>query len=227
MTGNLRRDIIQWDVSSWSGILNYWDGKTDWSKVQNALELGGRQGGLSLWLALKGIQTTCSDIKHVRENAEELHLRYKVASLVKYEEINAVNIPYENHFDIIIFKSIMGVIGIYDNYENQQKAFTEIHKALKPGGMLLFAENLAASSFHQFLRKRLVRWGSAWRYLSLAEMKDCLKVFSSCEVKTTGVLATFGRNEGQRRVLSAADKLILNHVCPEHWKYIAYGMAVK
>ncbi|MBM3187036.1 MAG: methyltransferase domain-containing protein [Bacteroidetes bacterium] len=227
MTKELIKDIIQWDIKSWSKALSYWENNIDWDKIQNGLELGDREGGLSLWLALKGKTTICSDLKDVRDTAEQLHLQHNVSSLVKYQDIDATNIPYENHFDIIVFKSIIGGIGRNDNSEIQQKVFKEIYKALKPGGKLLFAENLIASPLHQGLRKRFVKWGSTWRYVTLDEMKKFLKDFSSCEVKTTGVLGTFGRNENQRNLFSTIDELILNKVCPGHWKYISYGIVEK
>ena len=227
MTKELTKDIIQWDIKSWSKALAFWDKKMDWDKIENGLELGGREGGLSLWMALKGKTTICSDLKDVQRTAEKLHARHKVTSLVIYQDIDAANIPYENYFDIIVFKSIIGGIGMNDNYEIQQKVFKEIYKALKPGGKLLFAENLVASSFHQRLRKRFVNWGSLWRYVSISEMKEFLKDYSNIDMKTTGVLATFGRNEKQRNILSTLDELILNKICPDHWKYIVYGIAEK
>jgi hypothetical protein len=52
MTKELTKDIIQWDVKSWSKALSYWDSKVEWNKIQHSLELGGREGGLSLWFAL-------------------------------------------------------------------------------------------------------------------------------------------------------------------------------
>lgn len=58
-------------------------------------------------------------------------------------------------------------------------------------------------------------------------MKEFLKDFSTYSIKTTGVLGTFGRNESQRNLLSTIDELILNKVCPDNWKYIAYGIAEK
>jgi len=48
----------------------YWESNIVWDKVQNGLELGGRQGGLSLWLALKGKTVVCSDLKDVKETAQ-------------------------------------------------------------------------------------------------------------------------------------------------------------
>ena len=224
---DLTKDIIQWDIQSWSKALAFWDSRVDWKTIQHGLELGGREGGLSLWLALKGIATVCSDLKDVQATAQPLHTRYTVTAFIQYQDIDATAIPYENHFDVIVFKSILGGIGRNDNRAIQQKVFDEIHKALKPGGKLLFAENLLASPIHQRLRKRFVNWGSAWRYVTITEMKEFLKGFSSVELKTTGVLATFGRNERQRSVLSTLDELILNKVSPSNWKYICFGIATK
>lgn len=227
MTNNLTKDIIQWDVRSWSKALAYWDENIDWNNVQKTLELGGHEGGLSLWMALKGKSVICSDLENVKSSAEPIHTKYKVNDLITYQDIDAANIPYENHFDIIVFKSIIGGIGRNDNYDIQERVFKEIHKALKPGGKLLFAENLIASSLHQKLRKKFVKWGSAWRYVSLDEIKDFLSDFSAVEIKTTGVMATFGRNENQRNMFSKLDELILNKISPNKWKYITYGIAEK
>lgn len=227
MTQELTKDIIQWDVKSWAEALKYWEKAVDWNVPKNGLELGGREGGLSLWLALKGIPTVCSDLKGVQQTAEPLHKRYEVTSLVTYQDIDATNIPYENHFDLIVLKSVIGGIGKNDKFDMQEKVLREIHKALKPGGKLLFAENLSASPLHQRLRKRYVNWGKAWRYLALSEMKALLSGFSYYEIKTTGVLGTLGRTEGQRNFLSTLDKLLFNHICPKSWKYISYGIAEK
>jgi SAM-dependent methyltransferase len=227
MTKELIKDIIKWDIKSWSKALDFWENNIDWSKVENGLELGGHEGGLSLWLALKGKSVVCSDLKDVKTTAEKLHLRHHVTSLITYQDIDATNIPYENYFDVIVFKSIIGGIGRNNNHYIQQKVFDEVYKALKPGGKLLFAENLVATAFHQRLRKRYVNWGSSWRYVTVNEMKDFLKNFASLNIKTTGVLGTFGRNEKQRNALSSIDNLVLNKICPDNWKYICYGIAVK
>lgn len=227
MSNAVTKDIIQWDVKSWSKALQYWETHVDWKKVQTCLELGGREGGLSLWLALKGKEVVCSDLDNVKNTASPLHRRYNVSERITYLDIDATNIPYENFFDLVVFKSILGGIGRNDNAEMQQKVFKEIHKALKPGGKLLFAENLTASPLHRFVRKRFVSWGAYWRYVSVKELHEFLKAFSSCEIKTTGVAAAFGRSEGQRNFLAALDDKLFNSACPENWKYIAYGVAKK
>jgi SAM-dependent methyltransferase len=227
MTKELIQDIIRWDVNSWTKALLFWEHKIDWNEIQNGLELGGREGGLSLWLALKGKQTICSDLKDVKNSAAKLHLQYKVDNLIEYRDIDATAIPYENHFDIIVFKSIIGGIGRNGGIDTQRRVFNEIYKALKPGGKLLFAENLAASPFHQRMRRKFVIWGDSWRYVSMDEMKEFLSDFSQIEIKSNGVLATFGRKENQRKMLYAIDNLILNRICPSSWKYISYGIAIK
>lgn len=227
MNKQLVNDILQWDVKSWSKALAYWETNVNWESVENGLELGGREGGLSLWLALQGKKVMCSDYLDVKYTATKLHKKYKVEEFVEYRDIDATDIPYENEFDLIVFKSIIGGIGRHDDIEKQQKVFEQIHKALKPGGRLLFAENLTASTLHQKLRKKFLKWGSSWRYVSIPEMNEFLKDFSTYEIKATGVLATFGRNESQRRFLAVGDHWLLNKICPSNWKYICYGQAVK
>jgi SAM-dependent methyltransferase len=221
------KSILQWDVQSWSKALFFWEEKIDWDKISTGLELGGREGGLSLWMAQKGLKVICSDLENVKVIAEPLHLAHKVSDKISYQDIDATNIPYENHFDVIVFKSIIGGIGNGNNYEKQVAVFKQIYKALKPGGKLLFAENLIASTFHQKLRSRFTNWGDAWRYISTEELTVFLKDFSFYEVKTTGVFATFGRNEKQRTFLYKLDELVFNRIFPKRWRYIAYGMAQK
>ncbi len=221
------RDILKWDVNSWSKAIKYWDSQVNWNNVGNVLELGAHEGGLSLWLALKGKTVICSDLGAVREAAKSLHSRYQVTSFVRYQDIDATNIPYELFFDVVLFKSIIGGIGHDGNYERQRTVFKEIYRALKPGGRLLFAENLIASPVHQLVRKKFGKWGSSWRYVSMEEIREFLRVFSSYELKTSGFLGCFGRNETERKIFSLVDEALLNRVCPRSWKYIAYGIARK
>ena len=220
------RDIVQWDIKSWSKAIHFWDKKIDWSAANTCLELGAREGGLSLWLALKGKQVICSDI-NIPKEALQLHTKHKVSDKIEYEEINATAIPYQDYFDVIVFKSVLGGIGRNNNYALQEQAMNEIYKALKPGGKLLFAENLRASALHGVLRKTFQQWGGKWRYLSLQEINTLMKKFSALDVETTGFLSLFGRSESLRNKLATADEKLFNKLVPEHWHYIAYGIAEK
>jgi SAM-dependent methyltransferase len=226
-TTEIEKDIIQWDVKNWSEALYYWEKNVDWKKIDTCLELGSREGGLSLWLILRGgSNIICSDFKSSKVNAEKLHKKYHFDLEIKYQDIDAANIPFENYFDLIVFKSIIGGIGNGD-IEKQQKVFDQIHKALKRGGKLLFAENIKASFLHRFFRNYFTKWSAYWRYVTPMELKKFLSNYSSFELKTNGVTGTFGRNEKQKNFLSKADKILLNHITPERWKYIAYGIATK
>jgi SAM-dependent methyltransferase len=227
MTRQLQQDIMQWDIRSWSRALKYWEKNVDWSKVDNALELGANLGGLSLWLALKGKHVVCSNLSDTRSKAEPLHKQYNLEGLIHYADIDAAEIPFEDHFDLVVFKSIIGGIGRDSNYAQQQTVFQQIYKSLKPGGQLLFAENLLASPMHQRLRKKFVKWGDSWRYITMEELPQLLKDFKHVDIRTTGITATFGRNEFQRNLLATLDGAILEHISPEKWKYIVYGIARK
>ncbi len=221
------RDVLQWDTASWAPALRYWESAVDWDRVGSGLELGSNQGGLSLWLASKGVHTVCSDLLDVVKRAGPLHRRYGVEHLVQYRDHDATALPYTEEFDVVVFKSIIGGIGRDGHAERQRKVFEQVHKALRPGGMLLYAENLRASPLHRWVRKRFVPWGASWRYPTVAELESFLQPFARHTLFTTGVLATFGRSEAQRNALARVDKLFVSAVAPRAWRYIAYGVAVK
>lgn len=227
MTQNEIKDFIQWDVRTWNKALQFWEENVDWSKVGKAMELGGREGGLSLWLAQKGIQVLCTDYSDSEQTASPLHQKYGVTEKISYQDVDATNIPFEDEFDLIVFKSIVGGIARGDNKEIQHEVFRQIYKALKPGGVLLFAENLTSSPMHQKLRKKHNKWGSYWRYVNHAELQEFMSDFSKLEMKSTGFLATLGRNEKQKNVLSTVDQAGLNQILPKSWHYLAYGIATK
>ncbi len=220
-------DIIQWDVNTWSKALFYWEKKIDFSEVKNALELGSKKGGLSLYLSLKGIKTICSDYEDCESLASPLHISYNVNSLISYEVIDATNIPYKNYFDLIIFKSILGGIGRDNNFDNIILTINNIFDALKPGGVLLFAENLKATNLHMFLRKKFTPWSNYWRYLTVDELDLLLKKFTKYEFETNGFLSVFGKTEKQRQILSHLDNLFFNRIISYKKRYIAYGYAIK
>jgi SAM-dependent methyltransferase len=222
---------FQWDIRNWSKALPCWEKALDAlppaTTPRKALELGGREGGLSLWLAKKGFRVICSDLSGAETTALPLHTQQGVTAQITYADIDATQIPFENEFDVIIFKSIIGGIGRNNNKEIQQQVFTQIYKALKPGGKLLFAENLTASPLHRFFRKRFTNWSGYWRYVTEAELRGFMQPFSNVEVHTTGFAGTFGRSEKQKHILARADEMVLNAITPRSWKYIAYGVAVK
>lgn len=221
------RDVLQWDVDNWSQALNYWERHVPFDQVNRCLEVGANRGGLSLWLARKGKQVLCSDRSEVDLNsvARGEHVKAKVDDLIRYQAIDATNIPYENEFDLVVFKSILGHVG-YAGKEAQRVAIQQMHKALRPGGRLLFAENAVGSPLHRAARRLFVAWGDQWRYLSLGEMQEFLSVFPRHELRTAGFLSAFGRSEPQRHALASLDRVV-QPLTPRSWHHILFGIAQK
>jgi SAM-dependent methyltransferase len=202
-------DIIEWDIPNWSVALEYWKKNTihNLSSV-HALEIGSKHGGLSLWAALNGMNVLCTDIGSPSSKAIEKHRRYGVAHLIKYEVLNALYIPYSEMFQVVFLKSVLGGVG------DHAKAIEEIYKSLSKGGELWFAENLAGSPLHRFLRKRYVQWGNTWRCVTIHELLECFSMFSTFSYKTVGFLGALGRSPFQRRVLGMIDRIIADKMVP-------------
>ena len=47
------KDIVQWDIKTWAKALPFWENNFTIKKEMKALAIGEREGGMSLWLALK------------------------------------------------------------------------------------------------------------------------------------------------------------------------------
>lgn len=226
-SASLLKDVVEWDVENWSRSLEFWKARASLPVPSTCLEVGARRGGLSLWLALQGHDVVCSDLTDNSEIAAPLHRRYGVADRIRYEAIDATAIPYENYFDAVAFKSVLGGVAWDGDASRQVAAVRAMYRALKPGGVLLFAENLKASSLHQAARRRFIRWNSIWRYVSIEEMLKYLEPFSSVEYETTGVAGLFGRSPRLSAILGKADGLFLDKIVPPDGRYIMYGVARK
>jgi hypothetical protein len=118
--------------------------------------------------------------------------------------------------------------GISRNGNDKLKKITlnEIHKSLKPGGMLLFSENLESSFIHKFLRRRFVKWGTEWNYVKYHEIEEIFSSYSKLEYITVGFWGTFGRTEQQRKYLGRIDN-VFEKVIPKSKRYIVIGIAEK
>lgn len=224
MEKGIIKKIIVWDVANWSRALKFWEKNCLISnKGYTCLELGSSKGGLSLWLALKGNNVYCTDLNGPEKAAHDIHKEYNCTSRISYGSVDAMHIPYENHFDIIVFKSIIGGISFHDQ-KNKRLILNQIYKALKPNGTLLFAENLESTFFHRFFRKKFGTRG--WNYLTIDEIDDVFSDFKHVNYTTTGFLGCFGRNEWQRNFLGEIDR-VLDYIIPFKSRYIIMGQAVK
>lgn len=222
--------IIEWDIPTWQKALKYWSDEISRHQfaVKKGLELGSRNGGLSLFFAQQhGAKMYCSDFGFPTEKAKNLHKIKGISELISYHDINATKIPFEdNYFDFIVFKSMLGAVGAKNRFDLIQQAINEIHRVLKPGGVVFFAENFKGSPLHQWARLRFIPWGKSWNYLSLEEMKILLNMFEKKEIHSTGFLTAFIPNSRiLKQVFARIDQLLF--FIPRSWRYVGYGYAVK
>ncbi len=223
----LIEDVFEWDVLSWSQAISFWANGCKKVSEKKVLELGARGGGLTLLFALAGAEVICSDFGGPSAAAEILHNQYEVAERVKYADIDATAISFPNDsFDIVTFKSVLGGIAGNGNIAARERAICEILRVLKPGGFLLFAENLTGSGFHSFMREKFVRWGQRWNYLALEDVPKVFESFGSLKYSNWGFFASFGFNGKQRNALFYLDKLVAPLI-PERSRYIIFGIAQK
>lgn len=216
--------MIQWDIKNWSKCLSFWNRHAPANSGKKILALGEREGGLSLYFALCGNDVICSDYNEMPHKTLQMHLEYGVSDRISYQKVDMKSIPFEDAtIDVIVFKSVIGALG---NASDQEQAMNEIYRVLKPGGTFLFAENLKGSAFHQWLRKKFVRWGERWRYISEKEMKKWGKAYQTQFTRSYGVVALFGRTEKQRRFLAYFDT-ILSPLTPKKWRYVLFGVFKK
>jgi SAM-dependent methyltransferase len=221
------KDCLQWDVKTWAAALRFWRPALSTLDDAQVLDLGARDGGLSLYFALLGHHVVCSDLRGPSADARALHQRYGINGRVRYAAVDATRIAFpDNCFDVVCFKSVLGGVGHGGRYDRQQQAAAEMHRVLRKGGLLLFAENSTGSHMHQFLRRRFVKWAQGWRYLALTEVADLFAPFTTIRTECHGVLASFGRTERQRSILHGAD-VVLDAVLPDRCKYMIAGVAVK
>lgn len=220
----LLADIIQWDVKNWGKAIPFWTTAIDGIKGGTAAAFGEREGGLSLWLAMNDFTVDCSDYNGMEVTPLELHVKHNVTDSIAYSKQDITSTSFEdNSFDVVMFKS---VIGTLNSKERQQEALDELYRILKPGGFLLFAENLEATRMHQYARRKFTNWGTRWRYLKWKEMNPMLSKFSEIKMTSTGFFATFGRSEGQRKLFSGIDWL-LHPILPKSWKYVIIAACKK
>ncbi len=224
MTQELTKDIImEWDVVNWSRALPFWQAKTklDLSKSK-CLEIGARNGGLSLWLSQICKSVIYSDIDLPTEKCKELHAHYNPKN-IEYKVVNAtlpIELPTQ---DLIVTKSILGV----QEGDVSKTIIANIYNNLRDGGEYWFVENLEGSWLHQILRKKFVPWGNRWTYLKVEEIQSTFAQFKEVDYQTLGFLGALGRSNRQRNILGTLDKLFLDKFFPQNMHYVIVGVARK
>jgi SAM-dependent methyltransferase len=225
----LVRDAFGWDTVNWSCALDIWTRRTTTGPGSRALEIGagGLNGGISLWLAAHGYDVVCSSLGVPPRRMHELHAAHGVQDAVSYQQLDILNSTHEAEFDLVVVKSVLGHVGSHGNRAMQRLAVERIHRALKPGGELWFAENAAATRLHAWGRRRLGAGRWSWGYLHLEDLPVLLEPFDERAWTTFGTAGALGRSERQRRALGRLDRVLLNRLVPARWRYVVAGTARK
>jgi len=97
---------------------------------------------------------------------------------------------------------------------------------LKPGGIFCFLENSKASRLHHFARKKFVKWGTTWRYITINEMKNFLAPFKNVDIRACGFFTAFAKSGILHTFARIFDKILVPFI-PQNMRYVMYGIAIK
>ena len=226
---HIERSILGWDVASWRSALRFWRRylpRGDESGSRCALELGcGRSGGLSLWLAREGWQVVCSFYPTIHDVARQIHRDFGAASRIRYEVLDARDLPYAEQFDVVCYKSMLGGILRADP-GGAVAVVRAIWRALRPGGWLFFAENLPGTWWHRILRRRFGSLRDGWVYPRLEELIALHADFRPFHFTTFGLFGVVGDRLGCGRPAALVDRC-LAPVTPSRWHYALAAAACK
>jgi SAM-dependent methyltransferase len=227
------QDIIEWDVLNWSQLIPTWTPVIEkLDRGSKILAIGERNGGLSIWLALKGFDVICTDRTGPEPQAATLHRKHGVADKIQYDTLDIVDCNWQpGQFDLIIAKSVIGGLKSDPkdrstrNFQVQQQAVNNIHGLLKPGGYFLSAENMQGSLLLRQLRK-IQKKDRGWRHFRWEEMAPLYHCFAQVESKAFGVIPTLFSNPVANKAVFIINKYCLQ-ILPPATKYITFTIARK
>ena len=101
----LYKDIVGWDVVNWGKFVDFIYQLGFSINGKKVLDIGARDGGMSLLFALDGAEVVCSDLDGPTDDAAKLHQKYEVSDKITYAKIDATKIPKEYYGTLDYSKS--------------------------------------------------------------------------------------------------------------------------
>jgi SAM-dependent methyltransferase len=232
-TGISRRELapfVQWDIPTWTRAIEYWTVQLASNPGAKALEIGSRDAQLASVLSQRfDLSVVCTELYWPHANAAGLAADAGADHRVGFCINDARRLPFpDNTFDVLLAKSVLGgIAGVAADTvgapEGLRSLLTECARVVRPGGLLLVAEGVAASSLHRRLRATR-EWNRWWHYPSLDEFTTTLSEFGTVDIHATGLVSAmvpdrFGR---AKTVISGVDEH-LSRLVPARFRYLAYG----
>ncbi len=203
---NFNADI--WGGTLWNNFVPFIRKRIDlifkYKSDRVLLEIGAREGILSS-LFKDQFKVICSDISYTEADIK------KSTPEITFMNLNCMNIDLDDDsVDIVLAKSVMG--GLKD-YSNQEIAFNEVFRILRPGGLFFFAENTTGSFIHRILRRiKNKRKLDYWHYCSdddLTKLSEKYKVISK---EYHGVISgTYSFNQYLDKAFYFLDKYLFEY----------------
>ena len=183
------------------------------------LDFGCGPGFFSVMFASVGYETYGFDIAPANvAKAEELARRYNLAERTHFAVGLAEKLDYpSNHFEMVVGVDILHHVDI-------AQAMAEVRRTLKPGGIAMFKEPVAAPVFDAVRNTRFVKAlfpNSASferhvtedeRKLSRSDIETIRRYFPDISVRHYRLFSRLDKIVGQRRGLYRADHAILRSV---------------
>ncbi len=162
------------------------------TQKHNVLDAGCGIGGSSIFLA-KQVGCTCIGItlsKRQVKTATAMAAKNKVDHLVRFEQTNYLNTGFNNEsFDII------WAIESFGSSPNKDQFFKEMHRILKPGGKILFADTFKP------LTKSIA---------NNKEMQTMLNGWAITDILSIEELETMAMNNhfAKEKIVNVSDKIV-------------------
>jgi SAM-dependent methyltransferase len=226
-----RREIVQWDVPTWWRPVAYFGEVIEANGLRgaNVLEVGARDGGTALYLAkFHDMHVVATDIDPVSERGRQLHVKHGVTANIEYDVADATDLHFaDGSFDVVVTKSVLGGISGALGAGAMRTSIREMARVLRPGGHLLFAENLSGSAVHRQARK-VRAWHNAWHYPTYRTLEESFSEVGRLSMHATGCAAVLvpERLARTKQTVALIDNG-LQKLIPNRWCYVGYGDVLK